>query len=127
MSTEPRLITLPTADHGSVTLEEPSWCAGHTHHDPETERADLIHTGPAVECTFLGIPVFTAELVASPYASTSRPHLGGRTPGVSVHPLGRTLDPAALYCLAADLDRYSDQLRALADQLATVLDGGDHA
>ena len=121
------MITLHTVDHGNVVLPEPTWCAGHTHHDPETERADLIHAGPAVDLIHLGDTLLSAELVASPYATSSAPELGGPTPGVSVHPLGQTLNPTALYCLAADLDRYSDQLRALADQLATVLDGGDHA
>lgn len=124
MSTEPRTITLATSDHGPVTLPEPSWCAGHADHRADTARIDLTHCGPAVDCTFLGIEVFTAELVASPYASTSLPRLGGRTPGVSVHPLGRTLDPTDLYSLAAALDGYSDRLRDLADQLAAILSGG---
>lgn len=125
MSTEQaRTVTLPTEDHGDVTLTCPAWCSGHQHHDPQTARVDLMHVGPAVECAFLGIEVFTAELVASPYASTSIPRLGGRTPGVSVHPLGRTLDPADLYGLAAALDGYSDRLRDLADQLDAILGGG---
>lgn len=119
-----RTVTLQTLDHGPVTVREPSWCRGHQDHDPETARVDLMHVGPSVECTFLGIQVFTAELVASPYASTSLPRLGGRTPGVSVHPLSRTLDPVDLYNLAAALDRYADRLRDLADQLAALLDGG---
>lgn len=121
---EPRTVTLATEDHGDVTLPEPSWCVGHADHRPDTARVDLIHCGPAVDCTFLGIEVFTAELVASPYASTSIPRLGGRTPGVSIHPLDRTLNPTDLYGLAAALDAYSDQLRDLADQLTTILDGG---
>src|ERR1051325_5259239 len=28
-------VTLPTEDHGDVTLEEPSWCAGHADHGPQ--------------------------------------------------------------------------------------------
>ncbi|MGW2044659.1 DUF6907 domain-containing protein [Streptomyces sp. NPDC001858] len=125
MSTEPRMITLTTADRGDVTIPCPTWCVGHAHHDPEAGLIDLMHCGPAVECTFLGIEVFTAELVASPYASTSLPRLGGRTPGVSIHPLDRTLDPTDLYSLAAALDSYSDRLRDLGDRLAVILDGGD--
>jgi uncharacterized protein DUF6907 len=118
-----RTVTLQTADHGAVTVQEPSWCVGHAHHDPETLRVDITHCGPAVDCTFLGIEVFTAELVASPYASTTIPRLGGRTPGASVHPLGLTLAPTDLYSLAAALDRYADELRDLADQLTAVLGG----
>lgn len=123
--TDPRTITLATADHGDVVLPEPAWCAGHTLHDPETLRVDLVHAGPAVDCMHLGTDLFSAELVQSPYSESSNPLLGGRTPGVSVWPIGRTLDPVQLYSLAADLDRYADQLRALADQLATVIDGGE--
>lgn len=117
MSTDPRTVTLATADHGPVTLPEPSWCAGHTHHDPNSLRVDLIHAGPAVDCTHLGTVLFSAEIVQSPYASPGPAHLGGRTPGVSVHPLGRTLDARAVYQLAADLDTYADRLRTLADRL----------
>lgn len=123
--TEPSAVTLPTADHGDVTLPEPTWCAGHAHHDPESERADLMHAGPAVDLTHLGDTLFSAELVQSPYAESTNPLLGGRTPGVSVHPLGATLDPVQLYSLAADLDTYADRLREIADHLATILDGED--
>lgn len=123
MTTEPRLITLATSDHGPVTLPEPAWCVGHAHHDPESLRADLVHAGPAVNLVHLGADLFSAELVQSPFAESSSPLLGGRTPGVSVWPLARTLDPTQLYDLAADLDRYADRLRGLADQLTTVLGG----
>ncbi|MDX3315186.1 hypothetical protein P1S61_40315 [Streptomyces sp. ME08-AFT2] len=123
--TEPRTVTLPTADAGDVVLTEPSWCAGHQLHDPETLRVDITHAGPSVDCSHLGADLFSAELVQSPHSESTNPLLGGRTPGVSVWPIGRTLDPVQLYSLAADLDRYADQLRGLADQLATVLDGGE--
>lgn len=126
MSTEPQpLVTLTTSDHGPVTLPEPSWCVGHALHDPETLRVDLVHAGPAVDLVHLGVALFSAELVQSPFAGTeTSPLLGGRTPGVSVWPLGRTLDAVRLHGLAAALDRYADQLRGLADQLDT-LDGGE--
>lgn len=124
MSTEPRTVTLATSDHGDVVLPEPSWCAGHSHHDPETARVDLMHSGPTVDLAHLGTALFTAQIVQSPYASPSPPYLGGRTPGVSVYPLARTLDPAGLYTLAAALDGYADQLRDLADELGLLLGGG---
>jgi hypothetical protein len=124
VSTEPRTVTLSTSDHGAVTLPEPSWCAGHSHHDPETLRVDLVHAGPAVDCNHLGRELFSAEIVQSPYSESDTPLLGGRTPGVSVWPLGETLDPVQLYGLAAALDGYADRLRDLADQLAALLDGG---
>ncbi|MFJ2259946.1 DUF6907 domain-containing protein [Streptomyces sp. NPDC087844] len=119
-----RSITLPTIDAGEVTLPEPSWCVGHADHDPESLRVDLIHSGPVVDCVHLGVTLFAAEVVQSPYASPGPSHLGGRTPGVSVHPLGKTLPPAGLYNLAAALDTYAEQLRDMADQLAAILGGG---
>lgn len=125
MSTEPRTVTLDTEDFGPVTIPCPDWCAGHQDHCPDTARVDIAHCGPAVDCTFLGIEVFTAELVQSPYSASTHPELGGPTPGVSVYSLGRTLDPTALYSLAAALDGYADQLRDLGDQLASILDGGE--
>ncbi|MER7574929.1 hypothetical protein [Streptomyces sp. NPDC126514] len=124
MSTQ-RTVTLPTADHGNVTLPEPAWCAGHAHHDPLTALADLIHSGPTVGCSHLGQPLLAAEIVHSPFATHASPRRGGRTPGVSVWPLGLTLDPTELYALAADLDTFADRLRALADQLADVLARGE--
>ena len=124
MSTEPRTITLPTEDHGDVTLPCPAWCSGHADHRPDTHRADIIHSGPNISLAFHGAELFTACLTQSPYATSSAPELGGRTPGVSVYPPGRTLTPVSLYSLAAALDGYADQLRDLADQLAGILAGG---
>ncbi|WP_234539410.1 DUF6907 domain-containing protein [Streptomyces shenzhenensis] len=125
MSTEPRTITLATSDHGDVTLLEPAWCTGHSHHDPEMLRADLIHTGPLAECVYLGRDLLAAEIVQSPFATPSAPELGGPTAGVSVFPLGKTLSPVQLYDLAAALDGYADRLRDMADQLDRIPDGGE--
>ncbi|MCX4906845.1 hypothetical protein [Streptomyces sp. NBC_00878] len=120
-----RTVTLQTSDHGDVTLPCPAWCVGHADHDPESARADLMHVGPEVDCTHLGVTLFTAELVQSPFAGPSSRYLGGRTPGVSIHPLGKTLDPADLYSLAAQLDAYADRLRDMADRLSTILGGAE--
>ncbi|WUR84492.1 hypothetical protein OG967_39835 [Streptomyces phaeochromogenes] len=119
-----RTVTLPTRDHGDVTLDEPTWCAGHADHRPDNYRADILHQGPDVTLTFRGHHVADAALAQSPFAGDSSPGLGGRTPGVSVSLIGRTLDPAGLYNLAASLDGYADQLRDMADQLSTILGGG---
>lgn len=119
MSAESRTITLPTADHGPVTLEEPAWCRGHSHHDPESYRADILHAGPDVALVFRGHDIGDASLVQSPYAE-----LPGGGLGVSVSLLGQTLDPVGLYDFAATLDTYADQLRDLADQLHRILGGG---
>ncbi|QTU47621.1 hypothetical protein F3K20_24880 [Streptomyces scabiei] len=125
MSTKPSTITLPTIDHGLVTLPEPTWCCGHTDHRPDTHRADILHKGPEAVLTFRGGEVLTACLAQSPYATLpTHPELGGRTIGVSVYPPGRTLTPVGLYELAASLDSYADRIRGLAEQLTAVLAGG---
>lgn len=113
-----RTVTLPTIDHGPVTILEPSWCVGHAGHDPQTYRADLLHSGPDVAFTFQGRHITDACLVQSPCADTS-----SRVPGVSVSVIGRTLDPASLYELAARMDGYADRLRDLADELTAILAG----
>ncbi|MGW6263649.1 DUF6907 domain-containing protein [Streptomyces sp. NPDC055085] len=117
-----RVVTLLTADRGPVTIPEPAWCLGHAHHDPLTEHADLIHSSPETGLIFRHSVLLAACLVQSPHADVSAtPGLGGRTPGVSVHPLGETLNPVQLYELASAIDRYADVLRDLGDQLDVIL------
>ena len=113
--TEPRTIVLPTADHGPVTVTCPAWCVGHES-APGDLRADILHQGADVTLVFQGHDIGDAALVESPYAE-----LPGGGLGVSVSPLGRTLDPVQLYDFAATLDAYADQLRDLADQLHTLI------
>ncbi|MET7779587.1 hypothetical protein ABZU94_29825 [Streptomyces mirabilis] len=124
MSTEPRTITLPTTDHGPVTLDEPTWCTGHPNHHTDDLRADIHHSGSDVSLTWRGHHITDACIVQSPFTEIDIPELSSRTPGVSVSVIARTLDPAGLYDLAAALDGYADQLRDLADQLDTLLAGG---
>ncbi|GGV77482.1 hypothetical protein GCM10010294_45080 [Streptomyces griseoloalbus] len=121
---EPRSITLPTIDHGPVTLPEPSWCIGHAGDLPE-HRADILHRGPDVSLTFRGQHITDACLVQAPFSTIDVPELGSRTPGVSVSVIARTLDPAGLYELAAALDGYADRLRTLADSLLVIATEGD--
>ncbi|MFE1845794.1 DUF6907 domain-containing protein [Streptomyces sp. NPDC059515] len=111
--TTPRTVTLATLDHGDVTLPEPAWCAGHTGHRPQY-RADLSHSGEDITLTFRGRPLAAACLDQSPFGAT------GREVRVSVSLVGQALDARGVYELAADLDRYADQLRGLADQLLVI-------
>jgi hypothetical protein len=115
----PRTITLPTGDHGDVTLTCPAWCSGHADHRSDSYRADILHTGPDVALVFRGHDIGDASLVESPFAE-----LPGGGLGVSVSLLGQTLDAVALYDFAATLDAHSDRLRDLADQLHALLAGG---
>jgi len=119
----PRTVTLPTIDHGDVTLPEPSWCIGHADDRPD-HRADILHRGPDVTLTFRGHHITDACLVQSPFSTVDIPELGSSTPGVSISVIARTLDPAGLYDLAAALDGYADRLRGLADELTEILAGG---
>jgi hypothetical protein len=121
VSTTPRTITLPTADHGDVTLTCPAWCVGHPNHRPDDHRADILHAGPDVALTFRGHDIGDAALVQSPFSTLEIPELCSSTPGVSVSLLGKTLDPVQVYDFAATLESYADQLRDLADQLHTLI------
>lgn len=120
--TEPRTITLPTADHGPVTVTCPAWCGGHRDHRPDTYRADLDHKSPEHRLTHNGELLWTAFLGESPFAS--RPEQ--RAIGVYVEQgsYARTLDAASLYDLAATFEAHADRLRDLADQLHALLAGG---
>ncbi|MEU9656716.1 DUF6907 domain-containing protein [Streptomyces chartreusis] len=116
-----RSITLPTIDHGDVTIPEPSWCAGHAHHDPQAVRDDLVHVGPMqlliVDEWRLGI----AFLFYAPYSGQQQPRAAVHLDYGSGH---AGLIPADLYALAAAMDGGADKVRALADQLAAILAGG---
>ncbi|NEA78021.1 hypothetical protein G3I30_02580 [Actinospica acidiphila] len=112
-----RTITLHTADHGPVTVPEPSWCVSHETL-PGDQRADIVHLGPDTVLTFRGRELSTASLAQAPFGDDT-------TPGVSVSLLGRTLDARAVYELAAALDTYADRLRTLADQLLVITAEGD--
>ncbi|MGW1669034.1 DUF6907 domain-containing protein [Streptomyces sp. NPDC002324] len=120
--TEPRTITLPTEDHGPVTLPEPAWCRGHSDHQPDTYRTDLTHYGHEHRLTFNGIELFRLMLAQTPYADRA-----SRQVCAYVEETGYTgsLDVAGLYDLAAALDGAADHMREFADQLAALLDGGD--
>ncbi|MFF0104518.1 DUF6907 domain-containing protein [Streptomyces hirsutus] len=124
MSTEPRTVTLPTIDHGDVTIPEPSWCIGHADYRPEY-RADILHRGPDVTLTFRGHHITDACIVQGPFSTINIPELCSSTPGVSISVIARTLDPVGLHELAAVLDGYADRLRDLADELSAVLAGGE--
>lgn len=112
-----RTITLHTADHGPVTIPEPSWCVSHETL-PGDLRADIVHLGPDTVLTFRGRELSTASLAQAPFGKDT-------TPGVSVSLIGRTLDARAVYELAAALDGYADRLRDLADSLLVIVAEGD--
>ncbi|HET9326415.1 MAG TPA: hypothetical protein VFQ05_06580 [Candidatus Eisenbacteria bacterium] len=122
MSSEPRTITLATADHGDVTLPEPSWCRGHADHRPGTYRSDLTHYSTETVLTYQGAELFRLMVTESPYATLPEQ----RAVCAFLEQADYTSDftPAGLYDLAASLDAHADRLREFADRLAVLLDGG---
>jgi hypothetical protein len=121
VNAEPHTVTLTTADHGDVTLPEPSWCRGHSDHRPESYRVDLDHKGPEHLLRHQGELLWTAFLGEAPFAS------GPAYRGVGVYveqgSFARTLDAAGLYDLAATFEAHADRLRDLADQLHALAGG----
>ncbi|KUN03972.1 hypothetical protein AQI95_21270 [Streptomyces yokosukanensis] len=116
---EPRTVTVPTLDHGDVTVPEPDWCTGHGPF-PE-HRADLTHYGLEHRLTYNGAELFRLMLAQTPLAERASREVCGY-----VEQAGYTgsLDQGGLYDLAAALDAAADQLRAFADQHAALLAGG---
>jgi hypothetical protein len=113
-------ITLPTIDHGYVTFTEPPWCAGHGAHDPRTAREDLVHVGPVHQLIVDDWRLGVALIFHAPFS--------GYLPSAAVHldfSSGQSgLMPPDLHAIAAAMERSADEVRALADQLATILAGG---
>ena len=111
-----RTVTVPTLDHGNITIPEPAWCTGHTG-APAEYRSDTGHTGAQHRLVHEGVELGTAMLVQDPFAVHSDRsikvlvELGGN---------GMTLDPTELEALAASLVGYANTLRELALQLAVL-------
>ncbi|MFF9285235.1 DUF6907 domain-containing protein [Streptomyces griseosporeus] len=71
----PATITVPTGDHGDVTLPEPFWCLGE--HEFEGYREDIEHRGEDVVLTVPTpchgeVPFTTLTLVQRPFSPTDR-------------------------------------------------------
>ncbi|MDQ0795594.1 hypothetical protein [Streptomyces sp. B1I3] len=111
-----RTVTVPTLDHGDITIPEPAWCTGHDGARPQY-RSDTGHTGTAFPLVYEGAELGTAMLVQDPFAVHADRsikiyvELGGN---------GVSLDPVELETLANSLVGYSTTLRELALQLAVL-------
>jgi hypothetical protein len=112
-----RTVTVPTIDHGPVTIPEPAWCEGHANTAPGY-RGDIVHSAPDAVMGFRGHDMLIASLVSYPFV----PSLGGLDLGVSVAfgGFGQTLTPADLDALAATLVEHAVTLRTMARELATM-------
>lgn len=115
-----RTVTVPTLDHGPVTMPEPAWCAGHPA-EPVEYRDDVHHAAAEYVVDYDGLAVLAAELVAYPFGAHPVPasvHVDITVPGL-------TLDPPGLEGLADVLTAQAAELHRLALRLAVVRAGGD--
>ena len=114
--TEPRTVTVPTIDHGDVTIPEPSWCTGHDQARPEYLR-DTGHAGTPNRLSYAGTELGVAKLVQNPLVEHSDRsvmvlvELGGD---------GLGLRSTELDDLAVILVDFAGTLRTLARQLASL-------
>ncbi|WP_411076645.1 DUF6907 domain-containing protein [Streptomyces sp. cmx-10-25] len=110
-------VTLPTTDHGPVTLPEPGWCTGHAGHIPG-HRVDLTHFGTQHDLTFEGNTLLVAMLSQDPFAPVAE----RRRTGLYVEQVdfSGTLDVTEVRQLAATLTVHAAHLRRLADELAGI-------
>ncbi|MEV4936324.1 DUF6907 domain-containing protein [Streptomyces zaomyceticus] len=110
-------ITLPTVDHGDVTLPEPGWCTGHASHTPGY-RIDLTHSGPENAFAFADGTLLVAMLSQDPFVTDPeqrRTRLYVEQTGYSA-----ALDPVEVRQLAAALTVHAMHLRTLAEQLTAL-------
>jgi len=118
-SATPRIVTVPTLDHGLVSVPEPTWCTGHRGRPPGF-RVDLTHTGREHALEFGDGQLSVAVLSQTPYASTDSPDvcLYVEQPAAAY-----TLDPAGAERLAAAYANAAARLRFLARELAAARGG----
>ncbi|MCZ4099863.1 DUF6907 domain-containing protein [Streptomyces sp. H39-C1] len=122
----PSKVTVPTLDHGPITLPEPSWCTGHAA-APAGYRVDICHTGTETGLTAESDrgPVAILGSCLTQYPFSALPP--GATPFLAVDLGDRwgQFDPDGLRAFADDLTGYADWLRIRAHQLAAILNSGE--
>ncbi|MER5200049.1 DUF6907 domain-containing protein [Streptomyces sp. NPDC002755] len=115
-----RTITVPTLDHGPVTLTCPLWCAGHD--SAAQHRTDISHTGPDQP---LSLPTARGPVTHLITALEQRPF----TPDpLAKHPYLNVCingdwypcDPTALHAMADVLTAHAYTLHARAAHLRTL-------
>ncbi|WP_327169224.1 DUF6907 domain-containing protein [Streptomyces subrutilus] len=112
-----RTVTVPTLDHGDVTLPEPSWCAGHPE-GPTEARVDVHHAAPVPVPD--GLVDMDIELVEYPYGTVPIPVIVY----VAITVPAMTLDTDGLHEYAAGLVERAALLVEFADRLAVLCAGG---
>lgn len=119
-----RTVTIHTADHGPVTIPEPSWCAGR--HPDGGARIDITHVGREHALT---VPTRSGPAPVLVTALESRPFVADtflRGPFVSVGIDGEWYETGlpGLEAMADALAAHADQLRERSGELAVALAEG---
>ncbi|WP_159011846.1 DUF6907 domain-containing protein [Streptomyces sp. NRRL F-5123] len=122
----PQTVTIPTCDHGVVTIPEPEWCTGELH-QPGGYRVDITHSSADDEFT-VPIPRGAAVLLRTclqqyPFAERSP----GLEPFLSVELDGRwcPVEPNELRDLADALAGLADRLRSVSDRFNELTGAAD--
>ncbi|MFD5598123.1 DUF6907 domain-containing protein [Streptomyces griseorubiginosus] len=123
-----RTVTVPTRDHGPVTVWEPDWCTGSDReHQSGGYRVDISHTSPDYEFTVStsrGTPVVLRACFEQRPFTECPP---GHAPFMNVemdgdwHPHGSD----DLRRLSDTLTAHADRLRELADRLDDLTNAFD--
>jgi hypothetical protein len=119
-----RTVTIVTADHGPVTLSEPSWCLGR--HPDGGARVDITHLGREHA---LSLPTREGPAVHLITALESRPFVADsfqRGPFVGVEIGGDWYETGmpGLEAMADALTAHAEQLRERSRELAVALAEG---
>jgi hypothetical protein len=118
-----RTVTVPTLDHGPVTLTCPAWCTVDHAIGPVDYRADVTHRGPELSLTvpsrhgpaeWLHACVDQAPFSAYDRTVTVVVALGGESARHT---------PASLRVYADTLAVQLDQVRAYADHIEHIVNG----
>ena len=121
MSTEPRTAIVTVFVHKPLEIDEPDWCTGHPADALAEYKVDISHDGPEHVIAPGDREMFRALLTQAPFSSKDR------TIGlyIEVADLTGTHTPDEVEQLAADLEAAATELRALGQQLAAILAGGE--
>ncbi|MGW1892126.1 DUF6907 domain-containing protein [Streptomyces sp. NPDC002004] len=124
--TGPRTVTVPTIDHGDVTITCPSWCVGHQD-DAPLYRVDITHVGPDES---LALPTSRGPATHLITTLEQRPFTE-RPPGIGTfvnvfidsdwYPTG----PIGLDAMADALVEHAAELRARARRLSALCARGE--
>jgi hypothetical protein len=104
-------VTVETDDHGTITVDEPTWCVGHGD-EPIGYRADVTHKGPSVTAEFEGVEFLPACISWAPFSELHPEPF----PVADVDEFP-PMSPAQLRELAAEVGLHAGRLYSKANEL----------